>query len=89
MNKAAAEGALPGTQSCGNSSQEPEELGKDRAHMGLERCEVAALSLPLTGREIRGVEFLSAGLVLPRAFSSNPALTQPPRALASTLLQRL
>ncbi|XP_032942425.1 uncharacterized protein LOC117011206 [Catharus ustulatus] len=25
-NKAAAEGALPGTQSCGNSSQEPEEL---------------------------------------------------------------
>ncbi|KAM7023626.1 uncharacterized protein M8220_015220 [Acridotheres tristis] len=25
-NKAAAEGALPGTESCGNSSQEPEEL---------------------------------------------------------------
>ncbi|RMC22224.1 hypothetical protein DUI87_00535 [Hirundo rustica rustica] len=27
VNKAAAEGALPGAESCGNSSQEPKELG--------------------------------------------------------------
>ncbi|KAL2308566.1 hypothetical protein Nmel_001612, partial [Mimus melanotis] len=88
VNKDGAEGASSGTESCRNSSQEPEELGKERAHIGLERCETAALSLPLTGREIRRVEFLSAGLVLLCAFSSNSALTQHPQALPSRLLQR-
>ena len=78
LNRAAAEEVSSGTESCRNSSPEREEPGKERAHTGLERCEVAALSLPLTGREMRRVEFLTAGLVLPSAFSSNPALTQPP-----------
>ena len=89
LNRAAAEEASSGTESCKNSSPEREEPGKDRAHVGLERCETAALSLPLTGREMRRVEFLSLGLVFLGAFSSNPALTQPRQALASTLLQRL
>ena len=89
VNRAAAEEASSGTESCGNSSPEPEEPGKERAHVGLERCETAALSLPGTGREIRRAEFLSAGLLLPGAFSSNPAVAQAPRALPSTLLQRL
>ncbi|XP_039582568.1 serine/arginine repetitive matrix protein 1-like [Passer montanus] len=89
VDRAAAEEASSGTESCRNSSPEPEEPGKDRVPLGLERCKVAAPSLPLAAREISRVELLSAGLVLPGAFSSNPALAQPPRALPSTLLQRL
>lgn len=87
-NRAAAEGALSGAMSCRKRSLEPEEPGKERAHIGLESSEAAALSLPLAGREMRRVELLSAGLVLPGAFRSNRALAQPPRALPSTLLQR-
>ena len=87
-SRAAAEGASPGTESCRNSSPEPEEPGEERAHTALESSEAAALSLPLAGREMRRVELLSAGLVLPGAFRSNPALAQPPQALPSTLLQR-
>ena len=56
LNRAAAEEVSSGTESCRNSSPEREEPGKERAHTGLERCEVAALSLPLTGREMRRVD---------------------------------
>ncbi|RLV62157.1 hypothetical protein DV515_00019610, partial [Chloebia gouldiae] len=44
VNRAAAEETSSGTESCRNSSPEPEEP---------ERCERAALSLPLAGREMR------------------------------------
>ncbi|RLV63459.1 hypothetical protein DV515_00018251, partial [Chloebia gouldiae] len=44
VNRAAAEETSSGTESCRNSSPEPEEP---------ERCDRAALSLPLAGREMR------------------------------------
>ena len=44
VDRAAEEEAESGTESCRNSSQEPEEPGKDRAPTGFERCEMAALS---------------------------------------------
>ncbi|RMB97052.1 hypothetical protein DUI87_26500 [Hirundo rustica rustica] len=40
MNRAAAEEVSSGTESCGNSSPESEEPGKERAHVGLERIPV-------------------------------------------------
>ncbi|RMB94922.1 hypothetical protein DUI87_28583 [Hirundo rustica rustica] len=44
MNRVAAEEVSSGTESCGNSSPEPEEPGKERAHVGLERSNVIDVS---------------------------------------------
>ncbi|RMB97640.1 hypothetical protein DUI87_25902 [Hirundo rustica rustica] len=44
MNRAAAEEVSSGTESCRNSSPEPEEPGKERAHVGLERSNVIDVS---------------------------------------------